>query len=163
MAKNKHDRKNSKIVTPAKEIPLPEGIKEVSGTLKLPDHVESGLSIYFGKRDPKDIDLVYMVAENLKLNIGAYAAEIFRNRPEIKAIAELSSVAQRVIINRYFKFLLMQYRAHSNIPTLSYAQALVNDGTIDDWFRLFNTYVTPFLSDNNVYKTLYKLSGEKND
>jgi hypothetical protein len=162
--KNKHDRRNAKLTEEAnaavvQEIAesLPAPLQAVAKELKLPSHVEAGLSMYFAKSDKNDINLVTMMTELLNKSISKEAAVVFANRPEIIAVGALSSLAQRVIINRYFRFLLMQHRALSDTPTLGYAQALVNDGSVEDWLRLFNDYVLPFLNENNVFTTVYDI------
>ena len=103
----------------------------------------------------ENIDLVSIVQANLKDSISEVASNIFINDPIVKDSIGKPTVYQRVLLNRYFTNLLLIYRTISDVPVHNTTIMLVNDGLTEDWIKLFNTIVLPFLKDNQVFNAVY--------
>ena len=103
----------------------------------------------------ENIDLVYIVSQNLKDSIGENVANIFLNDEIVDSAKGKSTTFQRVMLNRYFYNLLLTYRAYVNNPVHNATYMLVNDGETEDWIKLFNIFVLPFIKDNYVFKVVY--------
>ncbi len=61
-----------------------------------------------------------------------------------------SPEAQRDILNRYWMHQLLS----SPIPSVEQRFALISDGTIDDWLRLFRQIAIPFILENDLPKVI---------
>ena len=120
-------------------------------------NVQNGLGInqdnvvmFYAPRQTNDVDMVGMVGLILKDMVHEIAAHTFINDPMISNVKDLSSASQRVIINRYFINLFLKYRFTSGNNVELQILSLVNDGFIEDWFKLFKLYIIPFIKDNKI-------------
>ena len=111
---------------------------------------QNNVSMFYTPRQSYDVDMVGMIDLILKEMIHEVAAQTFINDPMIKDIKDLSSASQRVIVNRYFISLFLRYRFLSGKNVEMQILSLVNDGYIEDWFKLFKLYIVPFIKDNKI-------------
>lgn len=111
---------------------------------------QNNVSMFYAPRQVNDVDMVGMIDLILKEMIHEVAAHTFINDPMIKNIKDLSSASQRVIVNRYFISLFLRYRFFSGKNVEMQILSLVNDGYIEDWFKLFKLYIVPFIKDNKI-------------
>lgn len=102
-------------------------------------------------RKSDDMDMVFLVGKHIQDFIGTKEADMFYNDPMIKTIVTLGTNAQRVIINRYFTNLLLRFRAKKDVQVNDILLMLIPDGYIEDWFKIFNKIIIPFLKSNNVF------------
>lgn len=106
-------------------------------------------------RQPTDIDLVFITSKTLHDNVSENAAKIFLSDYMIKSVVDLNPLSQRIIINRYFYDLLLKYRACADVKVILPLTMLVEDGTHNDWLRLFKDVVCVFIKNNKVFDKVY--------
>lgn len=102
-----------------------------------------------------EIDLYTMVTVHLDREVCPAASNLFKNDPAIAAVVGEPVIKQRMIINRYFTNLLFTFRSKCDTPINNILFMLTNDGTAEDWYRLFILYVAPFLKLHNVFNVAY--------
>jgi hypothetical protein len=110
---------------------------------------------FLTKRKNDEIDMVTVLGNILKEHVDEYSSTIFLNNKEIKTILELNPYSQRIIINKFFSNLFYIYRSKKNKSIVSMISMLVIDGSIEDWFKVFNNYVLPFIKKNEVFQVVY--------
>lgn len=101
-------------------------------------------------RTEEEVNMVFHVTNILKETVGETASINFSNNPMIVTIGNLSTESQRVIINRYFINLFLSYRFVHNKNVELQILSLVNDGYVEDWFKLFKEYIVPFIKENKL-------------
>ncbi len=104
---------------------------------------------YMAIRGPNEIDLYQVVVDSfIKSGIGnkvplieAYFVkyDLLDKKPEV----------QRFYLNRYFNLELMK----ATVDSMDQRYCLINDGTIEDWIRLYKTKILPFLLQYNLITT----------
>lgn len=95
-------------------------------------------------------NLCYMVQMHLQ-NIGYIdGANSFKSHPMISTVWNIDPHSQRIILNRYFSLALLIFRGLQNIPVHNIIDMLIQDGTLDDWFKVFAVYVAPFLKEHKI-------------
>lgn len=103
-----------------------------------------------------DIDLIDLVYRMLKDTISERIANIYIADPDVSILIGKDSSYQRVLLNRYFRNILLKY---CNSPgankILDTYYLLVDDGSTDDWLHIFKNHVLPFIHQNFVYDKLY--------
>jgi len=115
--------------------------------LQQENKLQAGVSTYHKAKAEGDIDLV-VVVRNILLNAGLAEKVVTAydgNRFIIEAYGKDSEV-QRFLLNRYWNQQLMMGKRVS----IEERYCLIPNGTIDDWLKLFNAKVLPFLLDNNL-------------
>jgi hypothetical protein len=111
----------------------------------------SAMEMFNTKRVEGEPDLVAMINKELISIIGTDAGVKFMNNPDIKGIVDLNPISQRIIINRWFNNTLLTYRAtNTNKDVSEILVYIINDGTIDDWFKYIYSIVIVFMKNNNV-------------
>ena len=105
-----------------------------------------------------DFDMVFLVGKHLQEYLGVYEADLFYSDPMIKSVVGAGSQIQRININRYFTNLLLRYRTKVDIQVNNTLLMLIPDGYVEDWFKLFNKAVIPFLKNNNVYRVVHSIT-----
>lgn len=107
------------------------------------------------KREPTDIDLVNLIYMHLNSHINADVANLFINDVSITTIKDSPSYVQRIILNKYFRDILLMYCGVTKKSVNNTLILLVNDGEVEDWMKLFLQYVFPFIHQNFVFETLF--------
>lgn len=98
----------------------------------------------------QQINLCYMVQMHLQ-NIGYIDGAIsFKSHPMVATVWDVDPHTQRVILNRYFNLALLTFRGLQNVPVHNVLDMLIQDGTLDDWFKVFAIYVAPFLKEYKI-------------
>ena len=98
----------------------------------------------------EDIDLVYITSEHLKVSVSASVSKRFLADSMIADVADSNSMAQRVIINRYFTKAFLSFRANNDVNITDMLVLLVNDGDYEDWFKIFRLVIAPFIKEHSV-------------
>jgi len=111
---------------------------------------KKAFSVYIKPKEFEELDLVYLTGEHIKVSISESASKLFLEDPVIKDVSKLNSTAQRVIINRYFTDLLLKFRANNDVNVSEMLVLLVNDGYDEDWFKLFNLIIAPFIKEHAI-------------
>lgn len=106
---------------------------------------------------PTDVNLVEVARIQVAAHLGNIEATLFVNDPSIMAVCKIIPSSQRLIINKYFTSLLMQFRADKAVNVIEVSQYLINDGTHEDWAKLFNEIVMPFFKEHKVFNVVYNL------
>lgn len=75
----------------------------------------------------------------------------FDNNHHIQGALHLNYQAQRFILNGYFRIQLMSVPGKSSTNERF---NLIDTGSAQDWLRLFQQFVLPFLIENNLPKTI---------
>ena len=102
------------------------------------------------KQQEPQPNLCYMVQMHLQ-NIGyVEGANSFKSHPMVATVWEIDPHSQRVILNRYFSLALLTFRGLKNVPVHNVIDMLIQDGTLDDWFKVFAVYVAPFLKEHKI-------------
>lgn len=96
------------------------------------------------------INYVQTVGGILEKTISPSAKDLFVNDEVMKHAHKLPTSLQRIVINRYFQTLLLQWRASGLVPVYSILPMLCDDGDDDNWLNLFVQFVIPFLRENCI-------------
>lgn len=115
------------------------------------DQFNKGVEQYYQAKQEGDIDLVQIVRQSL-VNSGLMQnvlAHYDTNRFILEANGKPSTV-QRFLLNRYWTQQLMA----SPSPSIEERYCLIPNGTIEDWIKLFNAKVVPFLVSNGLPNAL---------
>jgi len=98
-----------------------------------------------------DPDMVFFVDKNLR---EAFTAIDFANKficdPRIVSIKNTHSAVQRVFINQFIMETLLKYRSSHPLNVSEALMLLINDATVNDWFKILREYVFPFMKKNNI-------------
>lgn len=105
---------------------------------------------------PTDINMPYIIGLHLTQVLGEKETMIFLADPLVSSVAGIIPTSQRVNVNRYFMNLLMLFRSKVTVNVVDVSQYLVNDGDIEDWFKLFSEFVLPFIKVHKVFNVVYK-------
>lgn len=104
-------------------------------------------------RQPQDYCFVTNI-QNVMLSRG-FSPECQTNFAEAKIVIdarEMRPIAQRVLMNRYFRTQMLSVREQDSINERS---CLIDNGEFQDWMRLFEETVVPFLIQNCLPKKLF--------
>lgn len=115
------------------------------------DIVENKQKDYNEKRGKDDINLInevreHLVKEGLEINI----KNNFDNNSNIIACVDKIPEVQRLHLNAF----LSEQMMYADNPAINERYALIPDGTIEDWLKLFKEVVTPFLVKNELPKQI---------
>lgn len=98
--------------------------------------------IYLKKRSPDERDLVEETVTILKSKgISEEKLNIFLQNHHIQDAKNKVPEVQRYLLNRYWSLELMQ----ASKVSIDERFCLIPNGSLDDWFRLFETKVLPFI------------------
>jgi hypothetical protein len=98
---------------------------------------------YNEERKPDDVDLVRVVRE-LLIGVGqAPKIHLFEQNDRIQEATNKRPKVQRYLMNEYWSLQIMKMPVNS----IDIRYCLVNNGTIDDWIRLFRDKVLPFIME----------------
>jgi hypothetical protein len=98
-------------------------------------------------REPGDRDLVAEVRQKLiQAGVPMESMVHFNNHQNIIDASNKKPEAQRFLLNRYWNIQLL------NCPKTSADErfCLIPNGTLDDWMRLFEAKVLPFIITNGL-------------
>lgn len=113
----------------------------------LPEQLQPRFEQYHQTKDANDIDLTAVVRTILvEAGLLQYVIAAYDNDRFILEAQNKPSEVQRFLLNRYWSFQLMQSEK-SSIEERSY---LIPNGEIEDWIRLFQNKVLPFILENNL-------------
>ena len=113
------------------------------------------IEIYNTPRQEGELDLADIIYKFLVSEINPTAGDIFRSHPAIIDILPKKAVVQKVIICNYLVNLLFTYRACGGENITSALNLLSTNTNVDGFVMIFQTYILPFLKNNNVY-SIYK-------
>lgn len=105
---------------------------------------------------PTDINMPYIVGLHLTQILTDKETQIFFADPLVSSVVGIIPTSQRVNINRYFMNLLMLFRSKVDVNVVDVSQYLINDGSVEDWFKLFSEFVLPFIKEHKVFNVVYK-------
>lgn len=105
---------------------------------------------------PEDVNMIALVTLHLASSLSEVEVSLFQKDPLVDSVKGLIPASQRININRYFINLLMCFRASKSINVVDISQYLINDGSLEDWFKLFNEFIMPFLKEHKVFNIVYK-------
>jgi hypothetical protein len=111
------------------------------------DKLQAGIQEYQQPKPEGDPDLVNLVRAKL-IEAGLLHAvqnNFDTNRFIIEANGKNSS-AQRFLLNRFWNMQLM----YSSKPSTEERYCLIPNGTVQDWLRLFEQKVLPFIIENGL-------------
>ena len=120
-----------------------------------PTTFHAGVLAFNRPAEEGEFDMVGHVAYLLEAYVGEFAKNCFLSDPSIISVQPLKANAQRVIINKYFIGLLLQFRSLEPIKVSAVATLFSNDGTIEDWISIAKTNTFPFFKDNKIFETIY--------
>ncbi len=113
--------------------------------------MESALDVFNTKRSENEIDLVTIINRDLETFYNKDATLCFINDGSIQTILDLNHISQRVIINKWFTSMLLQYRANFiNVDVSEILMYVSNNSTVDTWIEFMQTIIIPFFKLNNV-------------
>ena len=113
---------------------------------------KSTLKKYKQKRGETDMNLVTMVTMELNGITTDRTGDVFNNTKEMQRIINLKPATQRVVINRYFLYLLLRLRGKKNIPVSNVIMYLTLDGGEESWFKYLRGMVLPFIVKHKLIK-----------
>ena len=102
------------------------------------------------ERKPDDRCVVSECRAILVENGLANKIDAFDNDNDVMLAKPASPEAQRDILNRYWMHQLLS----APMPSVEQRFALISDGTIDDWLRLFRQVVMPYVLENDLPKVI---------
>ncbi len=113
--------------------------------------MEQQLNKYFTEKPSGDLDLIAMV-RGMLINVGLTNNTLayFDTHPLIiNSINKISNV-QRFNLNRFWALQLMSSNNHSEEERY----CLIPNGSNEDWLKLFESKVLPFIIQNNLPKAI---------
>lgn len=103
------------------------------------------------KRQEGERNLILEVRNALKeVGLQQKVKDCYDQDKEIIHAEDLNPEAQRYVLNHYWNLQLMSVAT----PSTDQRYCLVNDGTFDDWLRLFRQVIRPFLLEHDLPKVL---------
>ena len=112
----------------------------------VPSTIKQGIEQYHTPKPDNDLDLISSV-RSIMLNSGlGQKIDAYDNDRFIVEASGKTSDVQRFLLNRYWNQQLMA----SEKQTIEERFCLIPNGTIDDWLRLFQAKVLPFVVENNL-------------
>lgn len=102
---------------------------------------------YHEKRSPTDFNLVEFVRGLLlKNNVSQAQLDAFNNNQHVVMAADRKPEVQRYHMNQYWNLQLLKAERVS----VDERYSLIPNGSIEDWCRLFERGVLPFVLSNNL-------------
>ena len=102
---------------------------------------------YFAEKAEGDIDLVAEVRNILtSAGLGNHASQFYDNHPLIINSQGKISNVQRFNLNRYWSIQMMSVNTYSEEERY----CLIPNGSNEDWLKLFQSKILPFLMANNL-------------
>lgn len=96
-------------------------------------------------RNEDELDLVGSIITDLVAACDFAQAESFSNHPHIVAIKKINPDCQRTVLNNYFYERLCQIpKSHRQ------REALIRDGGVQDWLRLFRGKILPTVIEKKL-------------
>lgn len=111
----------------------------------------------FKKQQEGIPNYVSLLGLSIKSELGEAAFNNFINDSMISSCVDYNGLYQRFFINRYFLYILSKFTYLTNISSLNEVYLLVNDGELEDWFKIINTIILPYLKNNNVLEKVYQI------
>jgi hypothetical protein len=113
-------------------------------TLKTPEEAMLQINnIFVDNRKPEEIDLISAVRQILiQAGLAKECSDYFDTNTYIRDGMLLGPIGQRFLLNRFWNIQLMSL---SLTNTLEERFCLIEDGSFDDWLRLFTSKILPCL------------------
>jgi hypothetical protein len=109
--------------------------------------MEEQLKAYFVKKEEGDINLVTEVRNLLiSAGLGVHVTQFYDQHPLIINSVDKVSNIQRFNLNRYWSIQLMSVNTYSEEERY----CLIPNGSNEDWLKLFQIKILPFLIANNL-------------
>ncbi len=109
--------------------------------------MEEQLKAYFVKKEEGDINLVTEVRNILMAaGLGQHVTQFYDPHPLIINSLDKVSNIQRFNLNRYWSIQLMSVNTYSEEERY----CLIPNGSNEDWLKLFQVKILPFLLANNL-------------
>lgn len=111
------------------------------------DQLQQGIQKYHQPKPDGDIDMIAIVREKL-INSGlrkAVEENFDTNRFIVEAVGK-NSAAQRFLLNRFWGMQLM----NAAKPSSEERYCLIPNGAVEDWLRLFEVKVLPYIIENGL-------------
>ena len=109
--------------------------------------MEEQLKAYFVKPSEGDINLIFAVREMLvSAGLGNHVTQFYDTHPLIVNSFDKVSNIQRFNLNRYWSIQLMSVNTYSEEERY----CLIPNGSNEDWLKLFQAKILPFLLANNL-------------
>jgi len=128
-------------------------VKLVDGSKQKP--FQDAMDSYYKPREGLDYDMLTLIGMWFDSIKRPDLKKYMMSSPDIIAVAPLSSDIQRVIINKYLKFLLFRYCSITNECVLGMTPELFNEGEITTWLTRFYTVLGPYLVKHGVFQKVY--------
>ncbi len=108
--------------------------------------IEDRAQEFLDERSPNEIDLCTEV-KLLFINSGlGPKLHILDKYIQENGISNKKPNVQRFYLNKFFNYQLLIYPANSSEQRF----CLINDGTVEDWLRLFKSKIIPFLLEYDL-------------
>jgi hypothetical protein len=101
---------------------------------------------YLDTRSPGELDLYSVVVNEFHQSGLINKTPILTEYFEKNQLMDKKPNVQRFFLNKFFTTQLLMTTVNSS----ECRYCLINDGTIDDWIRLFKSKILPFLIENNL-------------
>lgn len=109
--------------------------------------IAQGVEYYSGAKEEQDIDLISVVRSQLvSSGLANRLSTAFDSNRFIVEAAGRKSDIQRFLLNRYWNQQLMS----SNKMSIEERYCLIPDGSTDEWLKLFQDKVLPFIIENGL-------------
>lgn len=113
--------------------------------------LQEGFNNFYSGRQEGDIDLVALVHEALRYShVSEESLLAYSKHPLIIEASNKQPSVQRWLLNRYWVLQLVSIPVNS----VNIRLYLIQNGTEEDWMRLFTQHVLPFLISNGLPKVL---------
>lgn len=121
--------------------------------LKTPTQARSEINdIFVDLRKPEEIDMVGKVREILiAAGLATECSSGYDTNRYIQDAAVIGPVGQRFLLNRFWNLQLMNIQ---DTNTMEERFCLIDNGSPEDWLRLFQTKVIPCLVKHRLPKVL---------
>lgn len=112
---------------------------------------QKSLLMFKEPRQPGDINLVAIVYVLIKDSLGEQAANNFINSSDIYTVIDKRPLPQRVMINKFFSFVLLRWRnSPISTPVWGVLPYLHLDGDVATWVSNIYRVIIPFLKQNYI-------------
>lgn len=116
-------------------------------------NMQSFESVWDKERSDKEDDYVDVIYTDLT-TISSLTADLYIAHPDIDVVKNRNHLAQRLIINSYFREIISRYSAYNNFSIEKVTRYILDEGDAVDWINHIRTYVIPFLEKTNAIEFL---------
>lgn len=103
----------------------------------------------------KDLDLVKLVEDGIRRQVGDEEAEWFLHHKVLKIAHGVHSITQRVLINRWIIQTILRAKFYNELESpMCIISALPFDGKHEEWLKYVSKIVLPYFKEHDIIKTL---------